>query len=139
MANKTVPTTASVRDVLDRVQPALRRADGWALHALMGDITGEEPVMWGESLVGYGQYHYRYESGREGDSFRVGFSPRKANLVVYVMPGFDDYAPLLARLGKHKIGSCCLYLTRLANVDEDVLRELITRAWDHMAARYPSI
>ena len=136
--NKTVPTDASVVSFLDGVESEVRRKDAWALHALMQEVTGTEPLMWGDSLVGFGRYQYRYESGREGEFFRVGFSPRKAQLVVYVMPGFDGYDELLARLGPHKTGRSCLYITRLERVDRAVLRELIEQSWRHMAQRYPT-
>ena len=105
-----------------------RRQDSRALLELMSEVTGESPRMWGENIVGFGSYHYRYESGREGDWFLAGFSPRKQNLTVYLMSGFDGYGQLLARLGKHKTGKACLYLKRLDDVDRDVLRELVRRS-----------
>lgn len=134
--NKTVATDADVAAFLDGVEPEVRREDGRALLAMMQEITGEAPRMWGASLIGFGAYHYVYESGREGDFFKVGFSPRKANLVLYLMPGFEGEEAVLARLGPHKTGRSCLYVTRLARVDEAVLRELVQRAWDHMTAKY---
>jgi hypothetical protein len=93
--------------------------------------------MWGPSIIGYGSYRYKYESGHEGEWPRAGFSPRKANLVVYLMPGYEDHAALLKRLGKHKIGKSCLYINKLADVDERVLRELIAKSWKRMAEMYP--
>lgn len=124
--NKTRATGADVAAVLAAVTPATRQADAVRLDALFRSITGWEPRMWGPSIIGYGQYHYRYDSGREGDMCATGFAPRKANLVLYIMPGYADFAPILARLGKHKLGKSCIYINKLADVDEGVLRELIT-------------
>lgn len=134
--NKTQPTTTDLEAFLATV-PERRQPEGRAIDRLMREVSGCEPVMWGKSLVGYGQYHYRYESGREGDMFRIGFSPRKAKLVLYIMPGFDGYEALLERLGKHRTGKSCLYLNKLADADEGVLRELVQASWDAMAAKYP--
>ena len=106
--NKTEPTADSVDDFLAAVEHPVRRADAQQLCAMMQRVSGEEPVLWG-SIVGFGTYHYRYESGREGDFMRVGFSPRKANLVLYLMPGVERFPELLQRLGKHKHGQSCLY------------------------------
>ncbi|NDJ60850.1 MAG: DUF1801 domain-containing protein [Chloroflexi bacterium] len=103
--------------------------------ALMQEVTGEPPVMWG-SIVGFGRYHYRYASGREGDWFLAGFAPRKQNLSLYITAGFDEYGELLEKLGKHKIGKACLYIKKLADVDETVLRELVKRSAEHTAATY---
>ncbi len=132
--NKTRPTDQDVMDFLNRVDHQTRREDGLALLRIMEEITGEDAVMWGSSIVGFGSYHYQYESGREGDMPLVGFSPRKQNMTLYIMPGFDDYEALLAGLGKHKIGKSCLYVNKLADVDEAVLRRLIRRSYEHMKA-----
>ncbi|MEQ1708169.1 MAG: DUF1801 domain-containing protein [Terricaulis sp.] len=134
--NKTTRTKASVAAFIAAVAPEQRRADAKAVDKFMREITGEKPAMWGPSIIGYGQYHYKYESGHEGDMARIGFSPRKANLVLYILPGFKEYAPLLKKLGKHKTGKSCLYINKLADVDEDVLRDLIARSWTHMKAKY---
>ncbi len=123
--NKTQPTEADVHGFLSAVEHDTRRADGLALDALCRRITGWTPRMWGPSIVGYGQYHYRYDSGREGDFLATGFSPRKANLSIYIMPGYQDYGAILDRLGKHKTGAACLYVNKLADVDVAVLEELI--------------
>lgn len=104
---------------------------------MMERITGHEPKMWGPSIIGFGSYHYRYDSGHEGTACRLGFSPRKAQLVLYVLTESEGEAELLARLGKHKIGKCCLYINKLADVDMDVLETLTRRAWDWMNRRYP--
>lgn len=125
---KTKPTDMSVDAFLDGVENPVRRADGKALRALMERATGEPAVMWGPSIVGFGTYHYRYDSGHEGDSPRVGFSPRSANLVLYV-GGFPEYEALLARLGKHKRSKACLYLGKLADVDPDVLEDIARRTY----------
>jgi len=135
--NKTQATPASVADFIAGIADAQRRADCEALVALMGAVTGAPAVMWGPAIVGFGRYHYRYASGREGDSFRVGFSPRKANLTLYIMPGFDTFEALLAGLGPHTTGSSCLYIKGLARVDAGVLRTLIERSVAWMAERYP--
>lgn len=134
--NKTQPTDADVDAFIDAVENDRRREDSRALLDLLRDVTGEEPVMWGPSIVGFGQYHYRYESGREGDWFLAGFSPRTSNLVVYVMSGFPRHAELMEKLGKHRTGSSCLYINKLDDVDLDVLRELVRRSVEHVAASY---
>ena len=125
---KTRPTAVSVDAFLDGVGHPGRRADGKAVRAMMERVTGQPAVMWGPSIVGFGTYHYRYASGHEGDMCRVGFSPRSANLVLYT-GGFPDYEALLAKLGKHKRSKACLYLTKLADVDMDVLEEIVRRTY----------
>ena len=129
--NKTLPTAASVADFLAAVPNTRRREDGQALLEMMRDITGIEPQMWGPSIIGFGSYHYKYESGREGDMPIIGFSPRSRSLSLYIMDGFDDHDDLLSRLGKHRKGASCLYINKLADVDTAILRELITRSFDH--------
>ena len=124
---KTKPSAADVDAFLDRVDHPVRRSDGKALRALMEKVTGEPAILWGPSIVGFGSYHYRYASGHEGDMCRVGFSPRSANLALYV-GGFPDYEALLAGLGKHKRSKACLYLARLADIDLAVLEEIIRRS-----------
>ena len=125
---KTKPTDVSVDAFLDGVQHPVRRADGKALRAMMERITGEPAVMWGPSIVGFGSYHYRYESGHEADMCRVAFSPRSANLVLYV-GGFPEYEALLAKLGKHKRSKACLYLNKLVDVNSAVLEEITRRSY----------
>ncbi len=129
---KTKPTSASVEDFLNRIEDPKKRADAFAVMALMTDITGEQPQMWGDSIVGFGSYHYRYASGQEGDWPLVGFSPRKQNTTLYLTYGFDQHQDLMARLGKFKTGKACLYINRLSDVDTDVLRELIQRSMAEM-------
>jgi len=124
-ANKTRPTAGSAKAFLAEVEPERRRLEGQRLDALFRKVTGYEPVLWGPTIVGYGKYHYKYASGREGDYLATGFSPRKAKLVVYILPGYEDFGDLLADLGKHQLGKSCLYLNSLDDVDEAVLGRLI--------------
>lgn len=130
--NKTQVTDADVMEFLNNVADARKREDALTVRALMAEVTGEEPKMWGGSIVGFGTYHYKYASGREGDMPLTGFSPRKQALTLYIMGGFEQYDDLLAKLGKHTTGSACLYIKRLADVDMGVLRELVTRSVEHM-------
>jgi len=129
---KTKVTDKSVKDFLDSVTDERKRQDSYQILKLMERVTGSQPKMWGDSIVGFGTYHYRYASGREGDWLLTGFSPRKQNLTLYIMAGFDEYEGLLNRLGKYKTGKSCLYINRLADVDLSVLEELIRRSVDHM-------
>ncbi len=123
--SKTRPTSVSVESFLDSFADDSKRADSRTLIDMMQALTGAEPAMWGPSIIGFGSYHYRYDSGREGDSPIVGFSPRKATLVVYIVPGFNDADALLKKLGKHTTGKSCLYIRRLADIDLSVLRTLV--------------
>ena len=132
--NKTVKTGASVEEFMAAVENRRRREDGLALLEMMKDVTGLEPEMWGPSIIGFGSYHYRYDSGREGDMPLIGFSPRSRSLSLYIMSGFDDYEGLLSKLGKHRKGASCLYINKLADVDTGVLRELVARSVEHMGA-----
>lgn len=134
---KTQPTEQSVDEFLDGVEHPTRREDGRKLMEMMREVTGEEPELWGPSIVGFGRYHYVYDSGREGDWFLTGFSPRKSSLSLYVMSGATRHDELLAKLGKHKTGKACLYVNKLDDVDLVVLRELIDESVRHMRARYP--
>jgi hypothetical protein len=134
---KTRPTQMQVADFIEAAPDAVRRDDAKTLVALMARVTGEEPVMWGPSIIGFGSYHYRYESGHEGEACRMGFSPRKAELVLYVLNGSPEQAAQLARLGRHKTGKSCLYVKRLADVDMAVLEELLRDQLAWMDARYP--
>lgn len=125
----TRPTDADVEAFLATVENEARRNDAHRLIELMTEVTGEPPVMWGPSIIGFGSYHYRYATGREGDAPLAGFSPRKQNLVVYLVGGYEDrYAKLLEQLGPHKAGKACLYLKRLADVDLEALRTLVERS-----------
>jgi len=133
---KTKETDASVDAFLDAIQPERRKRDGRVLCDLMQQVTGFEPKMWGPSMIGFGRYHYKYESGREGDLFLTGFSPRKSALSIYIMPGFIAYGRLMEKLGKHKIGKSCLYINKLDDVDMKTLEELIRRSVEQMKDRY---
>ena len=126
---KTKPTTISVDAFLDAVEHPVRRSDGHDVRRMMERITGEPATMWGPSIIGFGSYHYKYASGHEGDMCRVGFSPRSAKLVLYV-GGFAQYEPLLEKLGKHKRSKACLYLNKLADVDQAVLEEIIRSTYE---------
>lgn len=130
---KTRPTTRSVRAFLAKVPDDTRRQDCLTVARLMEEATGAPPVMWGQTIVGFGRYRYRYESGREGEWMIVGFSPRKHDLTLYLMPGVERFPDLLAKLGPHRTGRSCLYLKRLADVDLKVLRRLIRDAVKAMA------
>ncbi|WP_433064826.1 DUF1801 domain-containing protein [Dactylosporangium sp. CS-033363] len=132
---KTTRTGASVDEFLAGVADPKRRADAEAVCALMREVTGLEPAMWGPSIVGFGQYHYRYATGREADWPAVGLSPRKQALTLYLSDGYERYAEQLARLGPHSTGRSCLYIKRLADVDLEVLRGLIRDGFEHINGR----
>jgi hypothetical protein len=136
--NKTKPTKLSVPAFIDALTDKTKRADAKALVKLMQNATGEKPQMWGPSIIGFGSYHYTYESGREGDMPLAGFSPRKAATVVYSMTGFSESEALLAKLGKHTIGGGCLYIKKLADVDQSVLETLVLKSVAAKRARYPN-
>ena len=129
---KTQKNDASVEHFLNSVSDAKKREDSFAVLELMREATGEEPAMWGTNIVGFGSYHYKYASGREGDWPLAGFAPRKRELTLYLMAGFERSEELLAKLGKHKTGKSCLYIKRLADVDPTVLKELVSASVRHM-------
>ena len=132
MSLKTTKNDQSVDDFLNGVDHDKKRTDSYAILQLMKDVTGEEPHMWGDSIIGFGTYRYKYASGREGEWFLTGFSPRKQNLTLYIMSGFSEYEPLLEKLGKYKTGKSCLYLNQLEDINLDVLKELVRLSCDHM-------
>lgn len=132
---KTKPTAVSIDEFLAKSVDPARHEDCRAIAAMMQKATGEAPIMWGPSIVGFGRYHYKYDSGREGESMLVGFSPRKSDLTIYIVPGFDRYEALLAKLGRHKIGKVCLYIKRLADVDVNVLKTIIEHSVKAMASK----
>lgn len=134
--NKTQPTDTDPMDFIASVENENRRQDAELMLGIMEEITGEKPVMWGPSLIGYGAYHYKYDSGREGDFFMTGFSPRKQNMALYIMPGFDRFPELMGKLGKHKTGKSCLYINKLKDVDMDVLKTLIEEGYRYMKNKY---
>lgn len=134
---KTKQNDASVDEFLGAVANERRREDAFTVLGLLKRVTGKKPRMWGTSIVGFGTYRYRYASGRTGEWPRIGFSPRKQNLTVYVMPGFSNYDEILSRLGKHRTGRSCLYVNKLADIDMGVLEELVGSSLGAMAELYP--
>jgi hypothetical protein len=135
--NKTQATKQSAEDFIATVEPNKRRTEAQVLLALFRKVTGWEPVMWGPAIVGFGEYHYKYDSGREGDFMATGFSPRKAKLSIYILPGYQDYSEILTRLGKHSTGKSCLYVNKLDDIDLDVLGELIAAGVRDLSKIYP--
>src|SRR5688572_13360964 len=125
---KTKVNDASVTDFLNSVTDEQKRKDSLAILKIMKQMTKEEPKMWGASIVGFGSYHYKGASGREGDWMQIGFSPRKQNLTLYIIPGFERYQGLMKKLGKYSTGKSCLYIKKLSDVDMDVLKELMTES-----------
>lgn len=134
--NKTKPTKARVSDFLDAVDNTRRRADARKVLAMMRRATGKRATMWGPSMIGFGKYRYKYESGREGEFMLTGLSPRKQNLVVYIIPGFEPFEAQMKKLGKYKTGRSCLYINKLEDVDEKVLEKLIADSVKLMRKRY---
>ncbi|MEM7432064.1 MAG: DUF1801 domain-containing protein [Pseudomonadota bacterium] len=135
---KTKPNKASVTEFMASIDDPKKRADAKKVAAMMRAATGKRAKMWGSTIVGYGSYHYKYASGREGDFMITGFSPRKANLTVYIMPGFKTFAPLMKKLGKYTTGKSCLYIKKLDDVDEKVLKKLIADSVKWMRKEYPT-
>ena len=134
--NKTVQNEASVEAFIAAVPNETKRNDATELLSMMKEITGKPAVMWGSSIIGFGKYHYKYASGREGDWAVTGFSPRKQALTVYIMPGFSKFESMLSKLGKHKLGKSCLYINKLADIDREVLREMIYESVQYMQTIY---
>ncbi|RKQ71729.1 uncharacterized protein DUF1801 [Litorimonas taeanensis] len=137
MTNKTIETDASVEAYLSAISPDQKQTDCRVIADMMQNLTGHSPKMWGPSIVGFGRYHYKYESGREGDALRTGFAARAQNISIYIMPGYQDFEDELSRLGKHKIGKSCLYIKRLSDVDVSVLEEMIAKGLRLLAKKYP--
>lgn len=135
--NKTQATSQDVVEYLNTIEDDQKREDAFKVKDLMTRLSGHPAKMWGSSIIGFGTYHYKYASGREGDFLRVGFAPRKANLVLYIMSGFSTYESLLEELGKHKTGKSCLYIKRLSDIDDSILEEIITQSLAYMAEKYP--
>lgn len=133
---KTKKNKQSVSEFLDRVEDPKKRTDCYKILEIMKKASGEEPAMWGDSIVGFGSYHYKYASGREGDWFLTGFSPRKQNLSLYIMSGFKKYDGLMQKLGKYKTGKACLYINSLDDVNTDVLMELVSLSVKYIAGAY---
>ncbi len=134
--NKTIATGASVKSFLDAIENETRRKDSLVLLELMTRITSNAAKMWGPAIIGFGSYHYRYESGREGDMLRVGFSPRKSNLAIYLTATDGKYDAMLAKLGKHKTGVSCLYVSTLSDINMDVLATMIENSWRESHKKY---
>ncbi|MDH5622565.1 MAG: DUF1801 domain-containing protein [Gammaproteobacteria bacterium] len=134
--NKTQATKQSAAAFLNSIDDKDKRADAKKVAAIMQKVTGAKAVMWGSSIVGFGQYHYKYESGREGDFMLAGLSPRKHALTIYVMAGFTRYDALMKKLGKYKTGKSCLYVKRLSDIDEKVLAQLIEVSVKYMRKHY---
>lgn len=135
--NKTKMNDGSVAAFIETVPDVRKRADSYTILALMEELSGEKAKMWGESIIGFGTYHYKYESGREGDFLRIGFAPRKQNIALYLIAGANRDPHLLQQLGKYKTGKSCLYINRLSDIHLHVLRELITNSLRYMQERYP--
>ena len=133
---KTKENKASVQQFIDTLQDAGRKRDCLIMRRMMQDVTGKRARMWGDSIVGFGRYHYRYDSGREGDFFVTGFSPRKQNFTIYIMPGYSDYRGLLKKIGKHKLGKSCLYVNSLDDIDLNILKQMISASVEKMKASY---
>lgn len=129
--------TPDPASVLAAVEPEGRRHDARRLDAIFREVTGWQPILWPPGILGYGRYDYRYASGRTGSYLATGFAPRRANLVLYIMPGYSDFGGILDRLGPHRAGKACLYLTRLDRVDQGALRDLIRAGLDDLATRWP--
>lgn len=136
--NKTQPTQVTVDEFLATVDQPQKVADSRVLIELMERISGAKATMWGPSIIGFGTYHYKYDSGREGDFLEIGFSPRKAAISIYLMAGHARYPELMAKLGKHKTGKGCLYVKKLSDIDMDVLEQLVTGSVQYIRAKYPS-
>jgi hypothetical protein len=133
---KTSPNDQSVEAYLDGIDNEQKRADSKKIVELMQAVSGQPPVMWGDGIVGFGSYHYKYASGREGDWFLTGFAARQQSLTLYIMAGFDQYDRLMEQLGKYKIGKSCLYIKKLADIDEDVLKTLIEESIAYLKKQY---
>lgn len=134
---KTKENNASVEKFLNSVEDKSKQKDCFEILKIMEEICGEKAKMWGKTMVGFGSYHYKYASGREGDWFLTGFSPRKNNLTIYIMPGFSDFPKLMSKLGKYTLGKSCLYFKKLEDLDLSVLKKLISQSLNLMEKRYP--
>lgn len=138
--NKTKPTDASVDEFIQSVESPKKREDALALKKMMEEVTGEKAVMWGPSMIGFGQYHYKYASGHGGDSLIVGFSPRKAAISLYLMASMEEkFEQLIQKLGKYRSSVACIYINKLSDVNEAVLRQLIAESYQFIKSRYPTL
>lgn len=136
--NKTQPNSASVNGFIGGLPQPRKQSDAHTLLELFQRVSSQPAVMWGDTIIGFGSYHYQYDSGRQGDAPRTGFSPRKAHIVIYITLGFSQQQPLLAALGKHKTSVSCLYINKLADIDLAVLEQIIQADWDLMNEKYPN-
>lgn len=136
--NKTKPTDQSVTAFLDQIENGNKREDAYSILHMMQEVTGLQPVMWESGIVGFGQYHYQGRSGRSGEWFRIGFSPRKQSLTLYLLPGSGEFHDMLERLGKYTTGVGCLYIKQLSEVDQTVLRQIVVHAFNRMNELYPA-
>jgi hypothetical protein len=134
--NKTTENENNVEAFLQNIDDEKRKEDALKTFSMMNDLLPEKAKMWGGSIIGFGSYHYKYESGREGDFLKVGFSPRKTSLTVYIVAGFERYQQLMNKLGKYKTGKSCLYIKMLEDVDEEILKSLIKESYDYMTEKY---
>ena len=134
--NKNQPTSVSVLNYINAVEHQKRKSDALKLYAIFNSIMPEPAVLWGDSLIGYGSYHYKYDSGREGDFFLTGFAPRKQRLSVYILPGFEQLSDLLNKLGKYKTGVSCLYINKLEDINLNILEKLIIESVNYMRENY---
>lgn len=134
--NKTLPTEVSVGLFLSSIENKKRKADAQQVYEWMCEITGVPAQMWGDNIVGFGNYHYKYASGREGNYFKLGLSPRKASLTIYIVQGLENFADLLAKLGKYTSSVSCLYIKKLEDIDTEVLKELMRKGYDDMTQKY---
>ncbi|UYP44590.1 hypothetical protein NEF87_000875 [Candidatus Lokiarchaeum ossiferum] len=134
---KTKANDKNVQAFLDTIQNPQKKQDSLVIMQILQEKSGNEPIMWGNSIIGYGKYHYKYKTGREGDWMRIAFSPRKQNLTLYIMDGFETHKELLNKLGKFKIGKSCLYIKKLADIDNKILSQLVEQSLHNMNTRYP--
>lgn len=137
MTVKIKPTDKNVEDVLKKVENLTIREDSFKILNLMNEVTQEEPIMWGDSIIGFGKHHYKYDTGIEGDSFLTGFSPQEQSITLYIMPGFDEYHQLLSKLGKFKTSKSRLYINTLKEVDIDILKEIISKSIKYVKKLFP--
>ena len=134
--NKTIPTKKSAETFISEIEDDGKRIFAEKIHNMMEEISGEKAVMWGASIIGYGTYQYKYASGREGEFMKVGFSPRKQNMTLYIMPGFDRYGELLGNLGKYKTGKSCLYIKKEQDINFEILKDLVESSYQYMSNKY---
>jgi len=136
-ANKTTQNEDSVDEFLKKIEDPEKQKTSWQLLEIIKEISGKEPKMWGDYIIGFGKYHYKYATGREGDWMRIAFSPRKQNFSIYIMDGFDNHSELMEKLGKYKTGKSCLYINKLQDIDTNILKEIMKESLFNMEKLYP--